>query len=632
LDVIFTIVSRNYAAQAETLMQSLAAAEPAARRVVIATDGPLPRLEGIAEVIPAETLDAPFAAMTVYYDALELNTAVKPHAFRRFLGEASSVTYLDPDIYVFRPLDAVRRALEEAELALTPHLTRPLAGAAMPNDQAILQSGVYNLGFMAARATDKTRALADWWAERCRFDCRVDFAAGLFTDQRWMDLAPGFVDRLAILREPTLNLAYWNLEGRTLARGPEGWTVDGAPLVFFHFSGFDPARPDLLSKHQDRIAVAAGSPLAALLADYGAILLRNGHATAKDVAYAHDRFASGAPVTRAMRRKGLAAARAGEDFGEGLSRATEARLSVDGEVRRAPDRAAVPGVEDAPLDDLLGWLKGVTPDGEPRALLALLAARADLRDRFGSDRDGLLAWALGVEAPADRFATELLPESVIERLAADPEIALRAARFAAPDALPLRQRVSAAFGLAERGRWPEAVTRPLQIPLLTRAPGRPASFPQLFEEIWRSRPDLQRQFALERPLGRFRFLRWLAAGGLADYDVSLDQLPGKVRDHPLALLAIGSVGRRPDVPPAESPAIRAAELWVVEDATEAREIAADRLVFEVPTGRFLGPGDPAPPRFVDLVRFLVALEMIPADAMALHARGVAWARADRPGA
>jgi len=45
LDVIFTIVSRNYAAQAATLMESLAAAEPRARRVVVATDGPIPALE-----------------------------------------------------------------------------------------------------------------------------------------------------------------------------------------------------------------------------------------------------------------------------------------------------------------------------------------------------------------------------------------------------------------------------------------------------------------------------------------------------------------------------------------------------------------------------------------------------------
>src|SRR5206468_11516545 len=104
-----------------------------------------------------------------------------------------------------------------------------------------------------------------------------------FTAQRWMDLAPGFVERFAPLRDAGLNLAYWNLEGRTLAKGKAGWTVDGAPLRFFHFSGFDPARTDVLSRHQDRTAVAAGSPLAQLLADYAARLLDNGHAAASGV-------------------------------------------------------------------------------------------------------------------------------------------------------------------------------------------------------------------------------------------------------------------------------------------------------------------------------------------------------------
>ncbi|MDB5477226.1 MAG: hypothetical protein JWP49_2737 [Phenylobacterium sp.] len=619
MDVIFTIVSRNYAAQAATLMQSLAEAEPDARRVVIATDGPIPQLEALAEVIAAETLDAPLAAMSVYYDALELNTAVKPYAFRRLLAEADSVTYLDPDIYVYRPLTEVRAALEAAELALTPHLTRPLAGEALPNDQAILTSGVYNLGFMAARATPKVLALVAWWAERCRFDCRVDFAAGLFTDQRWMDLAPGFVDQFAILRDPALNLAYWNLEGRTLARAPGGWTVDGQPLAFFHFSGFDPARPDVLSKHQDRTAVTAGAPLAALLADYARALLANGHAQARAIEYAHARFPSGQPVTREMRLRALAAARAGEDFSAGLTARTEARLTADG-VRREADPDA-----EASSGDLLAWLRGVDARGRPRALTALLAARADLRDRFAKDSDGLIAWVLGVEAPAGRFAPDLLRDTFVAELARDPELPLRAARFAAPEASTLHQRLSAAFGLSARGRWPDVLARPLRAPLLAPAPGLPAPFPQLFQDIWRSRTDLQRQFPLRTRFQRFRYLRWLVGGGLAAYDVPADQLPA----HPLLSLAKLSVG---GAPAPAAPRRPAAELWVIEDPEEALEAAADRRVYVASTGQFLGPvGVAEPPSRVGVVRFLTRPALIPADAMALHARGVRWDAVAGPG-
>ena len=618
MDVIFTIISRNYAAQAATLLQSLRGAEPTARRVVIATDGAIPSLEGLAEVMLAETLDAPFRPMTVYYDALELNTAVKPYAFRRLLSEAETVTYLDPDIYVFQPLELVRDALERAELALTPHLTRPLVGDRMPNDQAILKSGAWNLGFAAMRATSATRALVDWWAQKCRFDCRVDFENGLFTDQRWMDLAPGLVERFAPLRSPTLNLAYWNLEGRTLARAQDGWTVDGEPLAFFHFSGFDPARPDVLSKHQDRNAVTPGSPLANLLGDYSKALLANGHVGATRTAYAHGRFASGQLVTKALRVRALAAARRGDDFSDGLTARVEASLtSAEAGVRRDPDPAA-----EAPSGDLMAWLKGADAQGLPRALSALLAARADLRARFGGDRDGLLAWALGVEAPAGRFAPDLLPAAALS----DPDLPLRAARFAFPGAPKLKQRLSAAFGLAARGHWPEALAQPLRKPLLMQDPTLPAPFPRLFREIWQSRTDLQGLFPLRTGYQRFRFLRWLVGGGLAAYDVGLDQLPR----HPILSLAMLSVGAPRPVP---SPQAEVAELWVLDDPDAALEASADRLVFDAASDRFIGPsGTAEPPGQVGVVRFLTRPTLAAADAMALYAHGVRWRRAEIPGA
>ena len=55
--------------------------------------------------------------MSVYYDALELNTAMKPFAFRRFpSGGRRQPTSSDLDIYVFRPLDAVRQAWRKRNL------------------------------------------------------------------------------------------------------------------------------------------------------------------------------------------------------------------------------------------------------------------------------------------------------------------------------------------------------------------------------------------------------------------------------------------------------------------------------------------------------------------------------------
>ncbi|OHB35214.1 MAG: hypothetical protein A2882_14700, partial [Phenylobacterium sp. RIFCSPHIGHO2_01_FULL_70_10] len=404
MDVVFTIVSRNYAAQAAVLMRSLAQVEPDCARVVIGADGPIPELEPYARVVEARDTGAPVAPMSVYYDALELNTAVKPHAFRRLLAEpgVTSVTYLDPDIFVYAPLDDVRRGLAEAPLVLIPHLTRPLAGEASPSDHTILTSGGFNLGFMSARREDQIFALLDWWAEKCRFDCRVDFQNGLFTDQKWMDLAPGLVSDLAILRDPGLDIAYWNLEGRTLSNGPDGWRVNGRPLVFFHFSGFDPARPEVLSKHQDRIVVPAGSPLAHLLADYAKALLDNGHAQASRTPYAYAAFPSGRPVTAAMRRRALRAAREGQRFDAGLSNQVEAWMDGPDPLGAAEDLPDVTREMDQVWrEDAFAAARFARDNLDDRlAFHAWFGERPQTQDASRRAADALLeAWRAGTRQP-----------------------------------------------------------------------------------------------------------------------------------------------------------------------------------------------------------------------------------------
>jgi hypothetical protein len=335
LDVIFTIVSRNYAAQAATLMESLALAEPKVRRVIVATDGPIPALEAHAEVIDAASVGAPFAAMCVYYDALELNTAVKPYVFKHLLAqpEVTSVTYLDPDIYVYRPLDGVREGLAQAQLVLTPHVTRPLLGDANPNDQALLRSGVYNLGFCAVRAEPKVVELMSWWADRCRFDCRVDLVNGLFTDQKWMDLSPGLRGQRRHPPQPRHEPRLLEPRGPDLARGKAGWTVDGQPLTFFHFSGFDPASPEDPQQAPEPVSVPHGSPLADLLAEFAEAMLRNGHVTTSPIPYLHNRFARPARLAADAPPRPARGA-GGEAFETGLSDETEAWFDAPDPGRR----------------------------------------------------------------------------------------------------------------------------------------------------------------------------------------------------------------------------------------------------------------------------------------------------------
>ncbi|HEX6985892.1 MAG TPA: glycosyltransferase family 4 protein, partial [Planctomycetaceae bacterium] len=104
-------------------------------------------------------------------------------------------------------------------------------------------------------------------------------------------------------RDTAFNIAYWNLPTRSLEDdGSGGYRVDGEPLRFFHFSGFDPRRPTDLSKHQDRIDVAADPVLARICREYAAELLAHGFEEAIGWPYGWGTMAGDLKLDRAARR------------------------------------------------------------------------------------------------------------------------------------------------------------------------------------------------------------------------------------------------------------------------------------------------------------------------------------------
>ena len=160
-----------------------------------------------------------------------------------------------------------------------------------------------NLGFLGVRACAEAESILAWWARRLEYQCVNDQSAGIFVDQKFMDLVPGFAKHAVILRDPTVNVAYWNLSQRTLSFDDDGWTVDGRPLGFYHFSGFDPAKMDRLAKHTMAFRDDEITPLLFRLMDQYAEQLRaNNHGRVPAGLYAYGRFASGIRIPRIVRK------------------------------------------------------------------------------------------------------------------------------------------------------------------------------------------------------------------------------------------------------------------------------------------------------------------------------------------
>ena len=300
---IFTIVSRNYLHYARTLMNSIEQHAPDADRIVGLCDKP----EGFDfsnenfDILEMASLDIPLIDKFIFrYTILELNTAIKPYIISALFEQGyEKVIYFDPDIRVYDSLSGMLSLLDEHQMLLTPHLTGPLDDEKLPSELNILVSGSYNLGYIGLRNTPEMQQFAHWWESKLYEDCVVDLPRGLFVDQKWMDLAPGMYSGVYINRDEGWNVAYWNLKHRQVETANDcgsGYRVNGAPLLFFHFSGFS-GEAKTLSKHQDRFTKeSAGTAVQNLCADYASRLDNNGQAITSKIPYAYGRFADGTPI------------------------------------------------------------------------------------------------------------------------------------------------------------------------------------------------------------------------------------------------------------------------------------------------------------------------------------------------
>lgn len=392
---ICTIIAKNYVAQARVLARSFAEHHPEGRCHVLVIDdfdGYLDPAEEPFELLTPQQIDCePFVEMAYRYTVIELSTAVKPWLLRHLLSAGrDAITYLDPDIRIYGSLQRLHDAAVEHRLALTPHNTTPIPpDGERPTQIDILIAGVYNLGFVSLAPGNETDALLDWWSDRLERDCRVDPVYGYFVDQRWFDLAPGLMSDFAVIRDPEFNIAYWNAHSRRLEHDGQRYTVDGRPLAFFHFSGFDPEQPHLLSRHQTRVRASENPALVRIMREYSEETMAAGYAEASRWPYTWHLLPIGVVFDQRLRALYDAARESGE--------LTESPFTPEG------------------CAALLRWLAEPAPGAPPginRFLAHAYGTREDLREAFpdlgGGDLERLMTW-LRTEGQAQFPVLEHLP-------------------------------------------------------------------------------------------------------------------------------------------------------------------------------------------------------------------------------
>lgn len=254
----FTSCALNYTPKSRALLESLRAYAPDIKVCLALGDdlrGFGPELADHFDLVfplsEIEELNTP--SWIFKHNIVELCTAIKPFVLRQILDlpDCEGVFYFDPDMVLFDDLKEMIDDLRANNIILTPHLTDPertLRGIE-DNELSALKHGSYNLGYLGVRNTDEGKRMADWWSKRLKYYCREDIPAGIFTDQKWIDLVPSFFEEVHVMRHPGYNVASWNMTNRKIEKvGDMKYTVNGRPLVFYHFTGFDSGNHAVMSE------------------------------------------------------------------------------------------------------------------------------------------------------------------------------------------------------------------------------------------------------------------------------------------------------------------------------------------------------------------------------------------------
>jgi len=140
------------------------------------------------------------------------------------------VTYLDADLFFFSSPEIAYKELGNRSIYITAH-------GFSSKLKSREKYGIYNIQYQSFRNDAIGIKCLNRWKDQCLEWCYDRLEGGKFADQKYLDEWPGLYDELIVSQNNGVGIAPWNIANFETVIDGNNFTVNGCPVVFYHFHG-----------------------------------------------------------------------------------------------------------------------------------------------------------------------------------------------------------------------------------------------------------------------------------------------------------------------------------------------------------------------------------------------------------
>jgi tetratricopeptide (TPR) repeat protein/GT2 family glycosyltransferase len=155
--------------------------------------------------------------------------------------EVDVMTYVDSDLFFYSSPNPIFMELGDHCALIHEHRYSPV--------EAYKEKlyGKFNVGLLCFRNNDIGLSIVKWWRDKCLEWCFNRAEKGKYADQGYLNEFPDRFKDVVVLQHKGAGVALWNHDQYKYNIDVSGKiTVDGLPLIFFHFSALQMVFPDFI--------------------------------------------------------------------------------------------------------------------------------------------------------------------------------------------------------------------------------------------------------------------------------------------------------------------------------------------------------------------------------------------------